>query len=110
MSRPINADKLKSYYKCIIGQIKGDTRADFKYINDLTIKILERVCKEIDNEKTMDVAPIVHAHWIKQDQTKNEKAFLSMSNLKCSNPKCGKEFHMRVDFCPHCGAKMDEEE
>lgn len=51
-----------------------------------------------------DAAPVVHAHWI------DEGPFCSL--VKCS--QCGNFLDMRgvnsANFCPYCGAKMDEEE
>ena len=96
MSRYVDADKIKY--------------TNFQY-GIVPTSVLTNIAFKEDIEKlsTADVAPVVHAHWIKQDQTKNERSFLTLSNLKCSNPKCGKEFHLNTDFCPHCGAKMDEE-
>lgn len=46
-----------------------------------------------------DVAPVVHGKWIKQ--------YRGQVNSICS--VCGKEVGRLTDFCPHCGAKMDEE-
>lgn len=55
-----------------------------------------------DNLRAMqpaDVAPVVHGKWIKQ--------YRGQVNSICS--VCGKEVGRLTDFCPHCGAKMDEE-
>ncbi len=50
-----------------------------------------------------DVAPVVHGHWIRQDE--------SFTRFKCSNPECGIENCRGFEnYCPNCGAKMDEEE
>ena len=46
-----------------------------------------------------DVAPVVHGKWIKQ--------YRGQVNSICS--VCGKEVGRLTDFCPYCGAKMDEE-
>ena len=49
-----------------------------------------------------DVAPVVHGHWIRQDE--------SFTRFKCSNPECGAENYGGFEnYCPNCGAKMDEE-
>ena len=46
---------------------------------------------------------VVHGHWIRQDE--------SFTRYKCSNPECGAEnFSGFENYCPNCGAKMDEEE
>lgn len=57
-----------------------------------------------------DVQPIKHAHWIDEELELGEDFCL----YKCSN--CGEEFQLMdgtpndndYDYCPHCGAKMDE--
>ena len=50
-----------------------------------------------------EYAPVVHAHWIRQDE--------SFTRFKCSNPECGVENCSGFEnYCPNCGAKMDEEE
>lgn len=68
----------------------------------------------IDHAKTIDANPTVHAHWVPQhpnNRTGKAHTFV------CSNCK---KFAIRsrqasIDelgyvFCPHCAAKMDEEE
>ena len=52
---------------------------------------------------TLDVAPVVHAHWIK---TFGSDGFVS--TLRCS--KCGSaenSTYIPGNFCWFCGAKMD---
>ena len=51
-----------------------------------------------------DVKPVVHAHWIRHDG--NEK-YDECSNCHCAYNSCGWEAYGY--YCPHCGAKMDEE-
>ena len=49
-----------------------------------------------------EYAPVVHGHWIRQDE--------SFTRFKCSNPECGIENCSGFEnYCPNCGAKMDEE-
>ena len=69
---------------------------------------------EVNNAPTLDVKPVVHAHWIPECPNKrNKKAY----RHTCS--ECGRTVYdarqvsideMGYAFCPHCGAKMDEEE
>ena len=55
----------------------------------------------INEAPTADVAPVVHGHWIRQDE--------SFTRFKCSNPECGAENYGGFEnYCPNCGAKMDE--
>ena len=55
-----------------------------------------------------DVKPVVHGYW----EMKPEDTTPGIYHVKkafCSN--CGKpNKQYRPPFCPHCGAKMDEEE
>lgn len=68
----------------------------------------------IEHAETIDVAPVVHAHWIPECPNKRTgKAY----RHTCS--RCGRtvydERQVSIDelgytFCPNCGAKMDEED
>ena len=55
---------------------------------------------------TADVAPVVHGKWISKNHHGYEWVFI------CSN--CGYidgyPFNDRSNYCPNCGAKMDEKE
>lgn len=59
---------------------------------------------QIAEAPTIEAKPIIHAHWIidKGGQW-----------AECSNPKCREASKISVmehkDFCPACGAIMDEE-
>lgn len=62
----------------------------------------------IKSAPTEDVAPVVHAHWIVEPYRGD------LLRYACSNPKCKHyEFHVYKEYrgsnyCPDCGAKMDE--
>ena len=99
----------------------GQSRFRGSYIRHVLIDdadaVLEQVFKEVtidaitmteclmEQEPSEDVQPVVHAHWIDQ----GHKIF------KCSN--CGNYLDFdgvnagrgNANFCPNCGAKMDEE-
>ena len=63
---------------------------------------MEMLKKRIEQIPAADVAPVVHGHWIRQDE--------SFTRFKCSNPKCGAENYGGFEnYCPNCGAKMGEE-
>lgn len=55
------------------------------------------ILSEIHFAPTADVAPVIHAHWILKDTGLPE----------CSH--CGGNCVYMADYCPCCGAKMDEE-
>lgn len=67
----------------------------------------------IDHEETVDTVQVVHAHWIPQRPNKRTGKACSHT---CS--RCGRTVYfnrqisidkMGYSFCPHCGARMDEE-
>lgn len=54
-----------------------------------------------------DVAPVVHAHW-EMKPVDTTPGTYHLKKAFCSN--CGKpNKQYRPPYCPHCGAKMDEE-
>ena len=59
----------------------------------------------IDAQPTIDVEPVKHAHVVWTESNTSHKTQC------CSN--CHRTFISRpdetIEFCPHCGAKMDEE-
>lgn len=66
--------------------------------------------EEIDNIRRIEAEPVKHAHWVKQGRVFKREIF------KCSN--CGNFLDFSgvnagrgdANYCPNCGAKMDEEE
>ena len=71
-------------------------------------KIVEGIDKAIhciDVAPTIEAKPVVHAHWEEVQCSKNSAKWLH--RVSCSN--CHNEGHKRYDYCPHCGAQMDEE-
>ena len=53
--------------------------------------------RRVDKVPTADVAPVVHAHWIKRVG----------GYFDCSN--CGAVSDWKSPYCPRCPAKMDVE-
>lgn len=62
------------------------------------------VFRAINRQIAADVAPVVHGRWISKNHHGYEWIFV------CSN--CGYidgyPFNDRSNYCPNCGAKMDE--
>lgn len=61
---------------------------------------------DIASVPAADVAPVVHAKWVKRYAKDMDSCELS----KCS--MCGKHTSTmwgRTKYCPHCGARMDGE-
>ena len=97
MGRLIDADKLKQHYSWWGGLIGDD------YISELVEqkKVFDTI---VDVQPTVDAEPVRHGHW-------NIKPLWQGSDAKyyeCS--VCGKPEWWVSDYCPHCGAKMDEVE
>lgn len=69
---------------------------------DETVEVISR--KDIDNAPTIDAEPVRHGHWIFNPKDAIEMMF---TLPKCS--ECGAESPNGGNYCPNCGAKMDEE-
>jgi DNA-directed RNA polymerase subunit RPC12/RpoP len=81
------------------------------YVEILQIraKIEDIDLTEADNTKTIDSAPVAHAHWVPDESETGEDS----NTYKCS--ACG-QIQILIDgtpkengwaYCPNCGAKMD---
>ena len=67
----------------------------------------------IDAVPTVDAEPVRHGRWIYREYREynsiTSSASISIGFYKCS--VCGHGSGVNVDnYCPNCGAKMDEEE
>ena len=72
----------------------------------------KRICEQLQNVPTADVAPVRRAKWRKRMEEKETPCYKSFTPIwSCS--ECGTEydasFCMTVNFCPNCGAKMTED-
>lgn len=89
MARLIDADALKSFYASW-----SDKNTEF---------IKAEVDRFVDLQITVDAEPVIHGHWINR-----------RNSVYCS--RCGKGYRNGVgtisalnhNYCPNCGAKMDE--
>ena len=99
MSRYIDAEVLKETFNSSINT--GHESFD-----------LSAICECIDFETDVDVEPVRHAHWEIQ-----EYEFLTCSDCGGSyytGCDCTSEAKEKLEngdcynYCPHCGAKMDE--
>lgn len=102
--RLIDADALKEY-------MKPTPRAMLLYCDTNNQRIWEAECKEIDAQPTVD--PIKHGHWIRSsdgywDECSKCHASIDISMGSDLYDADGNE--VENDWCPHCGAKMDEVE
>lgn len=92
--RLIDADELKDNIKKWL--TVDPTESRLVDIDDIAVSVL----MEIDEAPTVDVQPVIHAHWIRI------ATLGGLDVLKCSN--CKSE-HIRKPekYCYDCGAKMD---
>lgn len=72
---------------------------------------IETVFEHIEYLPTIDAKPVVHAHWISEDEAERLGHF--EWSYCCSNCKeifwdCTESF--AFSYCPCCGAQMDEKE
>jgi hypothetical protein len=56
---------------------------------------------------TADVVEVVHGEWIEHEWAEEENGLL-ISNFECS--ACHNWERKRSDYCPNCGAEMDEKD
>lgn len=109
--RLIDGDKLKELMKNLL-TVKGEYADSFTNKDGYRSIEIQRVIKYIDSAEKYDVSTIYHAHWIPCENETGEGS----NTYKCSD--CG-EIQILIDgipkehgwnYCPHCGARMDEEE
>lgn len=74
---------------------------------------LEMVLKDLEKQPIADVTPIIHGHWIRKEKIFESGITYARSWwYECSN--CGEKpltqdnIAIVSDYCPWCGAKMDE--
>lgn len=99
--RLIDADALKTKIQKIKAEALEHGFAPESVCGDILLNFL-------DNAPTIEAKPIVHAHWISEDEAE-ELGHLEWS-YGCSNCKeifwdCTESF--AFSYCPHCGAQMD---
>ena len=94
--RPIDADDLKI---TLTNWIRLHWDEAFT-ADDMAYAYLEMINEEL----TLKMKPVVHAHWIKG-------TFADITCSNCDFPLCVSDSTIpKLAYCPHCGAKMDEEE
>lgn len=67
--------------------------------------------KQIDDIKTADVQPVIHAKWLSTERYRYADGSPVFTAWVCSN--CGSVFeceYLDFHYCPRCGAYMDLKE
>ena len=92
MSRLIDADDVKKRYNL---SITNDS------IDASLVEFVKKIVSDVlDDAPTVDAVPVKHGHWIKD----NKRMVYQCSVCHGSFQEIGYGFN----FCPECGAKMDE--
>ena len=115
--RLIDADKLMKYLESIFNEHKAessqDGRNDGPFV-DGESSAMHNVFEAISEQPTVDTQPVVHAHWISEDNGKNVKIINGIPEGSCYCSNCEEwlvasdEYGENGTYCPNCGAKMDE--
>ena len=61
----------------------------------------------INEASSADVAPVRHAKWVLIDECVNEGVYCSNCHKKIYRAEYANQ-KVKSNFCPNCGAKMDE--
>lgn len=62
--------------------------------------------RTIDEQPTVDAEPVRHGRWGGEEIF---PGFPTLNGYLCSNCNCRKRAGRKTNYCPNCGAKMDEE-
>lgn len=77
---------------------------DWQHGNKHFIRGIETMQEWIEDQTTVDAAPVVHARWVPQKESLGTYA-------KCSKCECRcKGYVPNYKYCPNCGARMDRKE
>lgn len=68
--------------------------------------------KDISEIPIVDAVPVVHGRWIARDNWIPVSMTAATNCPKCICSVCGRENESNFghEYCPHCGAKMDEQQ
>lgn len=96
MPRYIDAEKEIEEIESVLDEKREEGFGE----DDPAFYTLMRFAKKLRNAPTADVAPVVHGHWSLDEQ---EKAHCSACGIK-------RDARTQIgwNYCPHCGAKMEE--
>ena len=88
-----------------IQKVKNVIATEWFRGNYAAVEPLQRVVDvQLGRMTAADVAPVVHGHWEQVDDTKCRCSRCDIIALIGLYP------HGDKNYCPNCGAKMDEEE
>ena len=92
--------------KNYMGYVSVDKLLD--YANNQKDHMLD--ANDIARFPTADVAPVVHAHWTNTiDRWHDGETYCSACGGE-AGAEYGRYTYLETEYCPHCGARMDEQE
>ena len=105
MSRLIDADALRELFAETISAIAKRPEMDGNL--EYMIRSSAMAIKMIDDQPTADAVPAVHGHW---GEAQRDGCITYDKNAYRQCSVCGNRqfLGMQMNYCPQCGAKMDE--
>ena len=98
MAKYVNLDKIIAKLEKAIEEHKADISEE----NAITAWIFKRFIAELEKAPAVDVAPVRHGHW-------NTGYFHDRVCSCCLHPDNDINDYAHY-YCPHCGAKMNDNE
>ena len=87
-------------------RLKEAFNADLQTLQSLDEHTMNLILIEIDEAPAADVAPVRHGHW----NDINPAVLKPGVNWVCRCSECGCPQDYKHNYCPSCGARMDEKE
>lgn len=77
--------------------------------NSASLEVIEKIMDMIKEAPTIDAEPVRHGKWTRDYESSwgDSRFMCSVCHCKESVPTCNGEPSI-WDYCPNCGAKMDE--
>lgn len=68
--------------------------------------LFQRVMRALKEAPTIEAEPVRHGHWVTKTRHEHYPSGKEYEEDFCSI--CGKRGSVEYEYCPHCGAKLDE--
>ena len=78
-----------------------------EFANEQLTPLIENL---IQKHPTADVAEVRHGKWLTWEEQFPDRKPTKKNNLGVFCNNCHSHAHNMTDFCPNCGARMDEKE
>lgn len=101
MARYIDAD-------AFIGKLKTSKDFQEKYATFREVKMTIFFIESVENEPTADVVEAKHGEWVLLDECSNEGVYCSVCHKKVYRKEYANQ-KVKSNYCPNCGAIMNEE-